>query len=294
MHTTRVVTALGAVALAAGLAACSATGVRGDGKAASVPVHNQAAPAGANVGGTSSRSAPQSMARVTIADRDIVYTAEIDIATRDVAAAAAAVRRIVTSAGGTVGDSNLQSGADPSATMTLKVPPAAFQAVLDRIGRELSKVTSVTQKSADVTGQTIDIASRLAAQRASVARVRALLDQANTIGDVVRVEGELTRREADLESLEGQLKALQGQVAAATVTVRISHTTKAVAPPRKQQPSFLSGLRAGWHAFTRSGAVTLAVIGAVLPFAVLAAAVAGAALIGRRRLATRPAPQEHA
>jgi hypothetical protein len=215
--------------------------------------------------------------------RQVVRSATIGIRVTALAAAEGDVRRIATAAGGYAGEEDDENG---SASFTLQVPQAGLDGVLDQLSH-LGTPTSRTEQAQDVTSQLVDVRSRLTSQQASVDRVRALMAKATSIGDVVSIEGELTKRESDLESLEQQQAELSGQVAMTTVTVRL---TSAPAAPTKApgQAGFLGGLDSGWHAFLGALRVLLVVLGAVLPFAIVLAALGIPTwwLLRRRRAAT--------
>jgi hypothetical protein len=200
-------------------------------------------------------------------DRSLVRTATIDLAARDVGDAVGRARDIVAADGGYGGREEVREDA---ATLTLLIPADRFDHALDELSK-LGKVVSRNQSAEDVTEQVVDLDSRTATQRASVDRVRALLARANTVDEIVRIEQEVTTREADLESLEQRRTALAGQVAMSTVTITIGRTTAPPPAPRDESSGFLAGLSDGWDAFLGAGAVTLRVIGAVLPFALVLA-----------------------
>jgi hypothetical protein len=189
-------------------------------------------------------------------------------------------RAIVENAGGWVVDNDVRTGSGAGADVTFKVPPAAFQDVLDKLQSDVDKVTSLHQRADDVTGQVVDVETRLSVQRASVKRVQDLMQQAKSLSDIVQLESDLTRRQADLESLERQLAALKDQVGMATLN---EHVTKATAPVTHHRAAgFLGGLKSGWHAFTTAGTAALVVLGATLPFALVAVVVAAIWLVRRR------------
>jgi hypothetical protein len=122
-----------------------------------------------------------------------------------------------------------------------------------------------------------------------------LLARANTVDEIVRIEQELTTRESELESLLQRREALGGQVAMSTVTMTFSkNTTTAATPPEDDEATgFLAGLSDGWHAFLDAGAVTLQVVGAVLPFLLVLGIPAALALRWRRRRrTTEPVAQQ--
>lgn len=242
-------------------------------------------------------SAPRALpalGRPPLADRSIVYTAELTVRAAEVAAAADKAASIATGAGGYVFSSDTgvsSAGGDAtSATVVVKVPPLSFATVLRSLAG-LGTPLGRNQHADDVTDQVVDVAARLQAQQASVARVRTLLGQARTVGEVVAVESELTKREAELESLQARQRALDAQVTLSTVTLRL--VSPAVATPRAAEArGFLAGLRAGWHAFVAGSQAALTVLGALLPFAlvlgvlVLVGVPVRRLFLGRRRAAT--------
>lgn len=241
----------------------------------------QARAAAPSPDGESARGTGQPL---SIPGRQVVRSATIGLRVADLSGAESDVRQIAAAAGGYAGQEDDRAG---QASFTLQVPQARLDGVLDQLSR-LGDQTSRTEQAQDVTDQLVDVRSRLAAQRASVDRVRTLMQRATTIGDVVSIEGELTKREADLESLEQQQAELANQVAMSTVSVQLR---KAAAPAAATSPGpggFLGGLDSGWHAFLGALGVLLVVLGAILPFLVVLAALGGVAwwLVRRRRSAT--------
>lgn len=220
-------------------------------------------------------------------DRSLVRTANLALAVGEVGATVDEARRIAVTEGGYVGREEVRAR---SATLTLHIPSDRFDRALGELS-ELGEVTSRDQSAEDVTEQVVDLDSRIATQRASVDRVRALLARASTVEEIVRIEQELTTREADLESLEQRRQALAGQVAMSTVTVGISGSD--VAPVRDESSGFLAGLSDGWDALLGAGAVTLRVLGAVLPF-LLVLAIPAVPVIRwwRRRRVAEPVVQQ--
>lgn len=225
------------------------------------------------------------LGRVTPATGSVVRTGELEVVVADVAAAADETARLVRTAGGQVeADDRARDGGPQRAVLRLRVPPAAFDTTVDRLGA-LGQERSRRLGSEDVTEQVVDLDSRLATQRAGVARVRALLDRAKDLGEVVQVEAELTRRTADLESLEARLAALTAQVDLATLSVRL--TGREAMAGGGGPLGFGDGLRGGWDALRRVGRGAGVAAGALLPWSPLLL-VAGA-LAWRSRRRSRPA-----
>jgi glycine cleavage system regulatory protein len=209
------------------------------------------------------------------ADRSVIATASLTIRVDDVVQTLPRLTGIASANGGYVaGEDSATDPEDPThttAVMVLRVPTARMGAVLNQVD-DLGDVLSRQQDVQDVTQQVVDVDSRVASARASVARIRVLLDRAESISDIVRIESELSRREADLESLLAQQRSLHDQTELATVTVTLVGADTPA--PTDEQTGFLVGLEKGWHAFTTAVAWALTVVGALLPFLVLALVVA--------------------
>lgn len=274
----------------AGTASSSADVGAGAPRVASQPAERGAPSSGkdASAGGGAAATSGQAADAATFEQR-VIRTADLALVTDDVAGAVGRVRGLAAAAKGFVADEQTttspgepprpKNATTPSpaprpwsqSVLTLRVPNASLDRVMDQVGA-LGSVTNRDQSSRDVTGQYVDTASRVQSQTASVERVRALLAQAKDLGQIVTIEGELARREADLESLKAQLAALDDQTTLSTLTVTLTARPVAAATTPEDN-GFLAGLRAGWTALAASAAVLLTVVGALLPFAVLVAAL---------------------
>ncbi|GII62620.1 lipoprotein [Sphaerisporangium krabiense] len=215
--------------------------------------------------------------------RTIVYTGEMTVRAKDVTAAAENAKRIVTAAGGRLdSEESSSSGRHGDATLVFKIPPDAYQRVVAQLGKDLGERESLRQTTEDVTEQVADVESRLKSAQASLGQLRTLLGKAKTIGEVLSVEREISSREADLESLQARQKALAAQTAAATLTLRLIGPAAVVTEPEPEDQGFLSGLRDGWRAMVNSAKVALMVLGALLPWLVVLAALWFAVVLVRR------------
>ncbi|HEV7193980.1 MAG TPA: DUF4349 domain-containing protein [Jatrophihabitantaceae bacterium] len=265
----------------------AATGVPGGvaaGGGAAVP-----APAVAN--GTSKGSAAYDAASTVLPGPSVIRVADLTVSTGAVGSAADHARQIVTGAGGSVDGDDRTSGAQATATMTLRVPPEQLGAVLAQLSA-LGKEQSRHMSSRDVTTEVADVDSRVRSALAAISQLRDLYGKATRVSDIIEIESELAQREADLESLQAQQRALAGQVAMATVTLYLVRTPVA-AHHQVTRTGFTGGLTNGWHAFTRGVAVIVTGVGAVLPFLVVAAIGGAGWWLARRRrpASTPPAPE---
>ncbi|MFI0502583.1 DUF4349 domain-containing protein [Streptomyces albogriseolus] len=273
-------------------AADSADSKAGAGVAADERADAQAAPESAKQGapgGTADRSAPSAP---RVAAEHIIRTASLTVRVKDVPTALDEARTATTGAGGYVGDETTRrDGQGHERTrVVLRVPVDAYDEVL----AALEGTGTLVERNAsaeDVTDQVVDVESRIRSQRASVARIRELMDRATRLSDVVTLEGELSSRQADLESLLARQASLKDRTSLATVTLTLSET-----PVKKAKtdddPGFLDALAGGWGVFLTLLRWLVLALGAVLPFAAVAAPVV---LVWSRlispRLPRRPRPE---
>ncbi|MEV8243790.1 DUF4349 domain-containing protein [Streptomyces rochei] len=291
----RPVPALAAVLLAASLAltGCGAGGDDSGGSGADSAA-KEAAPsaasdrqgaAGGGAEGTEAAGPPKTSAS------HIVRTASLTVQVEDVPEALDEARARTENAGGYVGDETTRRDGDghERTRVVLRVPVASYQDVLDDL-EGTGKLVQRSAKAEDVTDQVVDVESRIKSQRASVARVRELMDRATKLSDVVTLEGELSSRQAELEALLARQASLKDRTGLATITLSLSETP--VEPAEKDEdPGFTDALAGGWDAFVTMLRWVMLVVGAVLPFAAVAALLALLWLrVVRPRLPRRTAP----
>jgi hypothetical protein len=205
---------------------------------------------------------------LTASGRQFISTAELGVEVDDVSEATQRAIRVVEGKGGALfGESSTYEG-EPQAVLTLKVPPADFATTLRELG-ELGTVVSQTVDTQDVTERVVDLESRIETASTSVNRLQGFLGGAGSVADVAAFEAELVARETELETLRAQLRTLEAQIDLATIVL----TVRAEGDDRNDEaeeeddlPGFVDGLRGGWEAFVDAGTVSLAVVGAVLPW----------------------------
>lgn len=241
-------------------------------------------PAPANSGQRSGQNGQQPPLPGPNAGRAIVYTANLQVRSRNVADAAARAKQLVTGSGGFVSTES-ESNTD-SADLTFKVPTAQYASVLDQLTKLGTKV-SLQQNTEDVTEQVADVNSRVQSAQATIASFRKLLDKANTIGDVLDVEQQIASRESDLEALQARQKALTEQTSYGTITLSLVAPSTSAPNSHHGGGGFTGGLSAGWAAFVAAMSALATAIGWLLPFLVLAALVALPILTVRRRRTAR-------
>jgi Domain of unknown function (DUF4349) len=225
---------------------------------------------------------------VTIAsEREVITTGSLSVTVEHPAEAADDAARIVEQAGGRVDARSenprpgpLMEGSDTKtsetdrAQLTLRIPSAVLTATLIDL-KKLGTVQDSSLTSQDVTAQSQDLDARVTALRTSVDRLVALMAKAESTADLIAIESALSERQANLEGLEAQKRVLDSQVQLATITLDLHSRADA---PVKTPDTFLSGLAAGWDAFVGFFAGVVVVLGVLVPWIILAAAIAAGAL----------------
>ena len=261
------------------------------GTAIGAPAQGKSASAGTGVDPAALQAGQDALAR----------RATIALQVKNIGQAVARVRATSAAADGIILDENIGTADGPvpladsskvSATtyaeITISVPSDQLDAVIADLG-SVGTVIRSTSSSENVGSQIVDTQSRLDTMRVSVERVRGFLKNAKDLTQIVTLEAELTRRESDLEALEAQLASLKGSVARSPVQISLTTVAAVIAPPQTAT-GFLAGLKGGWKAFTASVSVVLTVLGALLPFAVVAALLGLPVwwYLRRRRLGAAP------
>jgi hypothetical protein len=205
----------------------------------------------------------------------IVHTADLRVRVKRGTFGSAIDRAtaVATGAGGFVSASSTSSfeKGRASGELTLRVPAARFDDVRRSLAR-LGTLESVQIGGTDVGGQLVDLDARLRTLRAEEGSLDVLLGRARDIGQILQVRDRLTAVRTEIERLAGQQAVLQDQVALATVDVALYEAGASVA---KTQPSdkgsaFGDSVRTAWHATVAVVGGMVIVLGAVLPFLVLA------------------------
>ena len=245
----------------------------------------KSAPGGA---GTTARLAPAS---------SIIYTAQLTVRADNVGSAAAQAAQIAEAVGGYVSNETASANPDhPSeatASVQLKIPVASYPATLGQLASRLGTQLSLQQQAQDVTQQVADVNSQVTSDEAAIAQLRALLSRTGSVGDLLSVQNQINDEESSLESMQAQQRALSHETTYATVTLTLlGPKAKPLVHRPKAPPTLAGGFGAGWHALRVTVSWTLAFLGAIAPFAAIAAIAGYVIYRSRRRLIRRrPAAQ---
>jgi hypothetical protein len=287
-------TALWSAALISGaallLAGCSASSPSSSTASSGTPAYGSAqahAPALPSAGSSQATQATQA-SQLALAEQNIIYTASLTIQAKNVTAAAARATGIVTAEGGYVSSEQESLGrsgsARPTVSLQLKVPVAVYQPTLSRLASVLGKQTALAEHAQDVTQQVADVTSLVGSAQDAITQLQALLKRAGSVSALLTVQDQINSQESSLEALQAQQRALARETSYATVSVTLVSPRRHGATARKKEHGFVAGLAAGWRGLRLVVSGLLTALGAVLPFAVIAAVLAAAGFAGRRRL----------
>jgi len=262
--------------------AASSDGARTSDEVAGAPVVD---PARSPVDGSNSDLG----AKADPQERAVIQTGAVSLRSDDVAKTRFDVQKLLDLHDGLIDDERTVTDKDGDVRLSrlvVRVPSADFDTVMTRLAT-LGTLVESSRKAKDVTAQVIDTDVRIRAQEQSLARVEALLARAQSIRDIMAIEAQLTRRQADLDALKQTRAYLSDQTEMSTINVYLEKQTPetAPAPPKKHHNAFVTGLIAGWDAFTDVAGGLAKGTGASLPFLGVLLLLAWPLGLGLRRLA---------
>ena len=308
---TRAVGVLTAITMTVLMAACSTSG-SDSGSDADSPTTSFDSESGGGAGGTGSApgEAPNAASRDLAGaddtgsspgsagtpqmERAVISSGTVSLSSKDVAETRQQVQRIVDAQGGDITEENTETddeGDTSYSRFVIRVPSPRFSEAMSAL-EQVDGVVASNRGSEDVTTQVIDNDVRVRAQEASLKRVELLLAEATSLKNLIWIESQLTTRQAELDSLKSQQSWLTDQTSLSTITVDISKKKAKVEKSDDETPAgFLTGLRGGMKALGGTFAAVATIVGALLPFAVVALVVGVPVwLVVRRRRVARPLP----
>jgi Domain of unknown function (DUF4349) len=245
--------------------------------------------------GSSEASSGQDGPTTSELQRSVISNGTVSLAGEDVGATRQDVQRVVDAQGGEVTDETTETDSDGDTSyvrMVVRVPSRKFGETMSAL-EQVGVLRASARDSEDVTTQVIDNGARVRAQEASLRRVELLLADARDLKDVIWIESQLTGRQAELDSLKSQQSWLADQTSLSTITVDISARQVVEDEPEEERPTgFLAGLDGGSKALGTMFTVVTTMVGALLPFAAVAAVLGLPVwlVVRRRRTAASRTP----
>lgn len=216
----------------------------------------------------------------------IIYTADVDLETKEFDQASQALDEAVKELGGWFESRSLyQGGSYRRLSCTIRVPAEQFEPLLERAG-EAAHMVSRDAYSEDVSEAYYDSEARLTTQRTKLERLQTLLGQAESMEDIIALESAISETELLIESLTGSLRRYDSLIAYSTVTVHLQEVyrlSEDEAVPQTFWQRVGSALGDGWQrGVERLEDMVILAAGNWLSLLLTAAVVAAAVLAFRK------------
>jgi hypothetical protein len=161
------------------------------------------------------------------AERLIIRTGNISMVVEDTRAAQATIEGMVQGMAGEgafVVSSDEVGGTEgnqPYITMSIRVPAARFDQVMDRLAELAVNVPSRNEASQDVTEEYVDLEARVESLEAARQRLLEIMQEARVTKDLLEAEQQLTQREAEIESLKGRMQYLEQSARLSSIWIEL-------------------------------------------------------------------------
>lgn len=183
-----------------------------------------------------------SSAESPLANAKIIYTADMNLQTKEFDNASRALDGIVTSLGGYYESRSLyQGGSYRNLNCVIRIPAANFSTFLDQAG-QIALVTNCNEYKKDISEVYYDNEARLAAQQAKLDRLLELLEKASTMEDIISLETAISDTELQIEYLTGSLRKYDSLVNFSTITLYLNEVYRL---SNEETPALTFGQRLG-------------------------------------------------
>ncbi len=158
-------------------------------------------------------------------------------------------------------DQNL-SDEKSETTITIKVPVAQFEPMMNKLHADESKVMEKKISTEDVTGEVVDTKGRLEAKKEMRLKYLEFLKQSKNMEEVLQVQNEINGIQEQIESAAGRVAFLSNQSAMSTINLTFYQPMQGY-KPTDATPSFLTRISnafktgAGWIAELFVGLVSI-------------------------------------
>ncbi len=201
--------------------------------------------------------------------RMLIRTANVGIKVDSLEVAMAALRRLASALGGTVGNVSVNAGEFQvrSATLELRVPSARFADAMAGMS-PIGKVEYSNESAEDVGEEYVDLTARIAnAKRLESRLIDLLATRTGKLEDVLAVERELARVREEIERQQGRGRYLSTRVATSTLSVTVSEPAPVVSEPGKSVIG--EAFVRAWKNFVALVASGIASLGYLVPVGVV-------------------------
>jgi hypothetical protein len=152
--------------------------------------------------------------------RHVIREGELRFETDDRASTRTAILGFVNEHEGYLADDRELRNSDVlEQTMTIRVPSAGFEELLNDVSRGVPHFDKREIQAIDVTEEYVDIEARLKTKKETESRYRELLKQANSVEEILKIEEQIDKLRAEIESTEGRLRLMTDRESYSTLRV---------------------------------------------------------------------------
>ena len=159
-----------------------------------------------------------SIGKSQIDQRQLIRSANLELATYNIQKTVDSVKKLVKEKGGYFTQINVSE--DKSAYIKILVPAAALDTTLSGL-KEYGTEIKCNIYAYDVTSKIKDLDATLKNKKALRKRLRNLLNKAEKVSEILEVERELTRLQIEIDKLEGTLKNYRKNVENSKINLKI-------------------------------------------------------------------------
>jgi len=185
-------------------------------------------------------------------DKKIIKTARITLELKDYKAFNTGIHDKLKRYGAYIsGEQQTESDTRIENILTIKVPVALFEDLMNNINGDGIKVLEKSISTEDVTGEVIDTKSRIEAKKQVRDRYMELLKQAKSMKDILAVQEEINNIQEGLEAASGRVAYLSHSAAYSTINLTYYQYLNGNSAD-SAEPGFLSKVK---EAFATGGTI---------------------------------------
>ncbi len=162
-------------------------------------------------------------------ERKIIRNANLTLEANNTEDAGRKIAKIAEQKGGFVVTSDTQARSDQSGAangstvnLVVRVPAAQFDAAVEEIRQNASRVVQEKVSGQDVTEEFIDLEAHLKTKKALEAQFLEIMKTARTVSDALEVQTQLAEVRGEIEKLEGRHKFLESQTSLSTISITLN------------------------------------------------------------------------
>lgn len=175
-------------------------------------------------------------------DKKIVKTGSVKIETNDFRHFDDRLHRSIAQYGGYIAqEEQVKSDYQIMNTVSLRVPVAAFDALVRELAADSDRMVEKRIQSEDVTMQLVDTRSRLETKRELRLKYLEMLRQAGKMDDILRLQQEINEIQEQMDAAAGRISFLSHSAAFSTINL-VYYQVLAPGAPTEKDPGFFHEL----------------------------------------------------